>query len=479
MQNKICVDPVEYNRAHRLVLPVWGPVLLALFGVWQMGVVFYSSTALSLHGRTPLPVSVKNATLLIVAGYVASLVTLLFAQKKCVLLGRVCLALSLACALGLFLPLPQPVLAWLIYGQDFLCVFFIGVSLTVSITLLRVEQTLLYALFGSILAGIFLPLMQNDLFSVPFAAFNGLTCCILVCLLTVYFRLPATAQVEYPGVERMQKTAARLTGGVYCMVTVSCLMTLFGASLAEGAPNGVAVYYLSGGACAALFLILWKKTKRNPLRMATAFLMLGGLGFLLFIVSAAYPALRYCACALTGGGLIVCNLIEFFAAGLFVQRPSRLVVPAVVGIALATVVFHSLLLELFRGDPAALSVIYGGVAVVGTALYLRMEPYLAYAWDREGQKHLPPQGKTQPDSHPGEEAAARESCPAAFEELTPQEQAVADLILRGYTGKEISERMNISINTQKDYRKNIYAKLQIHSRSELFELAGEKNTKSI
>ena len=256
-------------------------------------------------------------------------------------------------------------------------------------------------------------------------------------------------------------------------------MTLFGASLAEGVPNGVAVYYLSGGACAALFLILWKKTKRNPLRMATAFLMLGGLGFLLFIVSAAYPALRYCACALTGGGLIVCNLIEFFAAGLFVQRPSRLVVPAVVGIALATVVFHSLLLELFRGDPAALSVIYGGVAVVGTALYLRMEPYLAYAWDREGQKHLPPQGKTQPDSHPGEEAAARESCPAAFEELTPQEQAVADLILRGYTGKEISERMNISINTQKDYRKNIYAKLQIHSRSELFELAGEKNTKSI
>ena len=75
----------------------------------------------------------------------------------------------------------------------------------------------------------------------------------------------------------------------------------------------------------------------------------------------------------------------------------------------------------------------------------------------------------------------KESSPSIPEEdqytpLTPQEKVLVDLILKGYTGVSIAKIMNISVETQKSYRKNIYSKLAIHSKEELFRLAYSKNT---
>ena len=55
--------------------------------------------------------------------------------------------------------------------------------------------------------------------------------------------------------------------------------------------------------------------------------------------------------------------------------------------------------------------------------------------------------------------------------LTPQETVLVELILRGYTGVSIAKLMNISVETQKSYRKSAYNKLAIHSKEELFHLA--------
>ena len=44
----------------------------------------------------------------------------------------------------------------------------------------------------------------------------------------------------------------------------------------------------------------------------------------------------------------------------------------------------------------------------------------------------------------------------------------------GYKYNEIAEEMNLTVGTVKGYRKNLYSKLQIHSKKELFELAQKK-----
>lgn len=51
--------------------------------------------------------------------------------------------------------------------------------------------------------------------------------------------------------------------------------------------------------------------------------------------------------------------------------------------------------------------------------------------------------------------------------LSPAEKAVFDLYMEGYTGKEIAEKLYLSINTIKTHNKRIYEKMNVSSRNEL------------
>lgn len=52
------------------------------------------------------------------------------------------------------------------------------------------------------------------------------------------------------------------------------------------------------------------------------------------------------------------------------------------------------------------------------------------------------------------------------EELTPQEIRLLKLLSQGYSYQGAADRLNISINTVRDYIRRIYDKLHVHSKSE-------------
>ena len=54
------------------------------------------------------------------------------------------------------------------------------------------------------------------------------------------------------------------------------------------------------------------------------------------------------------------------------------------------------------------------------------------------------------------------------EALTPREQEIAVHILKGHSSKSLAREINISPETVKIHRRNIYRKLQVASQSELF-----------
>lgn len=53
------------------------------------------------------------------------------------------------------------------------------------------------------------------------------------------------------------------------------------------------------------------------------------------------------------------------------------------------------------------------------------------------------------------------------DKLTPREQDVMQLLIRGYSSKEAARVLDISPETERVHRKNIYAKLQVDSQKEL------------
>lgn len=52
--------------------------------------------------------------------------------------------------------------------------------------------------------------------------------------------------------------------------------------------------------------------------------------------------------------------------------------------------------------------------------------------------------------------------------LTPREQEIAGLILKGHSSNSIAEMTGTSVGTVKSHRKNLYRKMQISSQAELF-----------
>lgn len=54
--------------------------------------------------------------------------------------------------------------------------------------------------------------------------------------------------------------------------------------------------------------------------------------------------------------------------------------------------------------------------------------------------------------------------------LTQREQAVVQTLMQGHSSKSAAKLLNISVDTERSYRKSVYAKLEISSQSELFNL---------
>lgn len=63
---------------------------------------------------------------------------------------------------------------------------------------------------------------------------------------------------------------------------------------------------------------------------------------------------------------------------------------------------------------------------------------------------------------------------ASMARLTPREREVVNLIARGYTYRETSERMGITVKTLENHMSSIFQKLSVASRHELTALAYEK-----
>ena len=51
-------------------------------------------------------------------------------------------------------------------------------------------------------------------------------------------------------------------------------------------------------------------------------------------------------------------------------------------------------------------------------------------------------------------------------QLTPQELRLLKLLVEGYSYQGAADRLNISVNTVRDYIRSTYDKLHVHSRSE-------------
>lgn len=449
----------------------------AFFTVWQMGVIYFSGTALSLFGRTPMAVDQNIMLSVIASGYLSSMVAICLAPRRMVLVQRLVFSLALLAMLGMLLPLEAGVVCGLFYVSAFCCVFSIGGLAAVAVPLFTVETIWRDGIIGVAFSGICIALLQNDFVQFDFTVF--LICSILLVagLLAFQCHLPSRIGVPFAAKSSGRQKPLVPYLGVFMMVAFPTVFLLMATSIAETLPHGVSVMYLSAAVLALALHLIKVKVRRGgqSVRVYGAFFMLTPLGFACTILAAYIPALGLVACVFFGFSVALASMYLFFLAGAFSIYPSRFVSVQGTALGLILALVHAVVIEVFRSSTVILYCIHLLLSVVLMAAYYLLEPHFMYSW----KQHMEAEPAAKGAADAGDAAAAsRKSgrsagiadCAVPLRQLSQQEQNLARLILAGYSESQIAREMNISLNTQKSYRKTLYTKLDIHSKRELFRL---------
>lgn len=441
--------------------------LLLLFStpfiVWQMGVIFYSGTTMSLFGRTPIPLTQADTTLVIAAGYLLSILALCLFPRKAVWMERILLPVALAATILMLLPFSPGIITVLFYIAAFVCVFTIGTMMSVASQHFTVDTTWRDGIISMTVGGVLIATLQNDLFDIDFTVFVLLSVLLIAMLTALFYLIPA--KIEVPFVTRGHKPQMPkiLFIGIWLISGFSTLLVCFASSYAESVPGGVSAIYLSAAVMAVLLHILRKRLGANSIRIYGVFFAIAVFGFVIAYLSIQLPTLRLLSCICVGFVVTLANLWVFFGAAAFRVYATRFIGAIGAGMGLILAALHSGLLEALRDNISLLYGVYAALSVALLLIYYFMEPYFTYAWRA--------QREAAPDTAPAEapRSPAKEKDP--FAALSEQEQILVSLILAGHTESSVAKAMNITLNTQKSYRKNVYAKLDIHSKRELFDLA--------
>ena len=470
-KNENSLSPQEvlsHNQSIRKEIPLRMLLCFSLFVTWQMGIIFFSSNTLSIGGRTPLPIDVDSTTLLVVAGYLLSILFMLVLPRKIVWAERISAAIALAAILGLFLPTSPQTQVLLFYIHYFFCIFMIGFETALMVNLFSEKSTILHLTLMYPLAEFLVAILQNEWHPIPFSVFHIFSIAALIGLLIFFFWLPGS---EWPilvqkndGFTRPKKFFSK----IYLLLFLGGLLTLFGNSIAETIPHGVSIYYASAAIMALVLFFLWKYRSIHPLTCCPYLVGLSALGFLLIPVSQYFPAIGTLTVILAAAGMVMLSLYALMGIAIMNRYPSRTITPVIVFLAFLTVLIHTAMLEAFRDSETLLCILYFSIAVAVALLYFVLQPHLIYAF----HTHPKETAEKAMETHSSVVAEALEE--NSFDKLSPQELRLAELILQGYTNSEIAKEMNLTIGTVKGYRKNLYSKLQIHSKKELFELAQKK-----
>jgi len=477
MNHRILVE----NQKKRKDIPLWMLVCFGMFSFWQMGFIYYFlEPSSALDGKIPLPINIDYGTLLTAVCYILSILTMIFLPKIIVWVQRIATGVALLSAVGFFLPLPEDALRFNIYLQIFCCCLMIGFETFLVVTFFSEKSSVRYLTFGYGIAVFLIALVQNELVSIPFSNFRFAMIAALVLLFIFFLGIPAGKERLPRFVKKSDALIApkKLMWGAYLLMFIIALMGVAGPAIVGKVEHGVSIMYLVVALSCFTMYLLHKKANIHPFRLMPVFVGLGGLGFLLMIATSYVPALAYLACGLIGFGMAACMLGPLYGVPIMKSYPSKYVAPTIIGVVVVAVLTHAVIGEVLLGAPTVLYVVYAVIMGVLVFAYTQVEPFLMFSLRRRiTDDEILPEAEKEPESLPKAETKAK-SLPSdsgrpdgdPLSKLSPKKREVAELICMGYTNRDIATTLVISEHTVKDYVKDIYYTLEVHSRLELAAL---------
>lgn len=467
------------NQRKRIDIPLWMLVCFSMFSFWQMGFIYYFlEPSSAMDGKIPLPINIDYGTLLTAACYVLSILTMIFLPKIVVWIQRIATGVALISAVGFFLPLSEVALRFNIYLQIFCCCLMIGFETFLVVNYFTENSSIKYLTFGYGVAVFLIALVQNEIVSIPFSTFRFAMLGALVLLFIFFLRIPMRKEQEVHHIKKSDAIVApkKLLCGFYLLLFIVALMGVSGPAIAGKVEHGVSIMYLVVAVSNFSMYLLYKKSNVHPFRLMPILVGLGGLGYLLMLVTTYVPALSCLACVFIGFGMTTCLFAPLYGVPIMKSYPSKYISPAIIGLAITAVIIHSIIAETLLGSPTTLYLVYAIIMGVLVFVFMQVEPFLLFAFRRRIADDTVPFIEVKEKIEP--ETSTTDEMENPLAKLSPKKREVAELICLGYTNKDIANALILSEHTVKDYVKDIYIILDVHSRIELANLVNNYRLES-
>ncbi len=463
MNNSILFE----NQKKRLDQPLWMLICFAMFAFWQMGFIYFVGPALTINGKTPLPIDMDNATMLIAVCYVFSILWMIFIPKTVVWTQRIATGVALLSAGGLFLPLPDDAMRFLIYTQIFCCCLMIGFETFIMVNFFSEKSNIKHLTLAYGIALFMIAFIQNDFMPITFPTFRIIMLIAIALLLVFFVGMPAKSEALPTYAKKKDGFTAPkgLLCGTYVLVFVCSLMAVSGPAISEGIKHGIFITYLVDAIASLILYLLYKKANIHPFKLIPVLVGLGCIGFLLMFTTTYVPAFAYVSCGLIGFAMVSCQMLPLYGMVMMKSYPSKYISPTIIGLALVAVLVQGSMVDIFRSAPTMLYLAYAVIMVILVIIYMQVEPFFLFTL----RKRIA-------EDTIKEEEAKTESASDPLAILSPKEREVAELICLGYTNKDIAKVLFISEYTVKDHTKKIYPKMGVHSRFELATLVSKERS---
>ncbi len=263
------------------------------------------------------------------------------------------------------------------------------------------------------------------------------------------------------------KDFGRELGLVIFIFASATFMTMFYSYIpGTDSPNAIFVSGISGIAAVIVTSLLQLLLRRNVwLQCSVFFLSMVGAYALLYVPEAS--SLRQASYVLRGFEMIG-YMISFYLMGCLGNKYGdfRILKKIIVIIMLAAVLVY-LVPDLLSSNPSLLHTVAMASSSVLLIAFLLLAPafskhLFAAEWSDDFRKLTMSEAK----------AHVEQSDRFANLGLTPREKEITVLLLQGMATKQVASELNISVDTAKFHIKNLYKKLGIGGRAELFARFG-------
>ncbi|MDR2884132.1 MAG: helix-turn-helix transcriptional regulator [Deferribacteraceae bacterium] len=404
---------------------------------------------------------IVNQGVRFIAGYIVALLFIILLPRYIIKAACIAVAIGLVAVLAMFLPL-SPIPMAVAYCLQNLCdIFVMGLEISIVVHLFSKKTAIKAACLTYILASIVIIVLDKGL-PVSFTLFKLSAGVASLGWLYFYCKMPKGVWARYVQKGDGVVPPRMLFVGIYTLLALGSILTFFGESVAMSVPDGFTIFYTSTIISCLILYSLWQRSGIDPFRTGAVLISLGAIGFGGMVVSVYIPVVAIFSCMLIGASATIFGLITYYGGVFLAERyPSRFIAPLMIIVPFCSLIIYYLLEGAMQDNTQFMYAISLLIAIVLTTVYLLISPYLRYSLAHD--KPLTAQ--------PIEIQKANNLSIHAFDKLSGQELRLAELIMQGYTQKEIVEILRISDNTVRGYRKSLYSKLQIHSRKELFDLA--------